>query len=475
MKELRSKGLSILLVVVLFFANMPVFAVRAETLHPTGWVPDSWETVIEHLAPPTSNLRAALPSAIDLTSSFPPPGNQGSQWSCSAWAVAYALKSHQEQVKRNWGITTAAHQFSPGYVYNQLCRGLDRGIGINEAMALIVSQGVCSLASFPYNQFDYISQPTAAQKLEAANYKATSWNSVLGIEAIKARLAEGDGVVVGINVYPDFDRLSPSNPIYDEIYGSARGSHAICLIGYDDSMQAFKFINSWDANWGINGYGWIAYDMLYAKDITMYNSATGWVINNQSVSPFTLSYDANGGTGAPPAQDSPTHVSSVIPSMSNGFTLYYNSNGGSVSSGSKFLPLPFKEWNTNISGTGTAYAPGAAYTAGVSATLYAQWDRYPLIGPLPTPTNGPGVFMGWFTAAGAGTLLTSSTMVSSNMTIYAHWETPIVLNTNRSVSVTISNNDRRAVQFIAPATGDYIFESSNNGVLDPVAYASATE
>ncbi len=38
-----------------------------------------------------------LPPAVDLSSQLPPPGNQGTQQSCVGWAVAYGLKSYQEQ------------------------------------------------------------------------------------------------------------------------------------------------------------------------------------------------------------------------------------------------------------------------------------------------------------------------------------------------------------------------------------------
>ena len=51
---------------------------------------------------------SALPPSIDLEDVFPVP-----------WAVAYALRSQQEEVKRNWGLHTDEHLFSPGYVYNQ--------------------------------------------------------------------------------------------------------------------------------------------------------------------------------------------------------------------------------------------------------------------------------------------------------------------------------------------------------------------
>jgi len=37
-------------------------------------------------------------------------------------------------------------------------------------------------------------------------------------------------------------------------------SHAVCLVGYDDSTSRFKFINSWGTDWGDDGCGYIPYD-----------------------------------------------------------------------------------------------------------------------------------------------------------------------------------------------------------------------
>jgi hypothetical protein len=48
--------------------------------------------------------------------------------------------------------------------------------------------------------------------------------------------------------------------------------HAICLCGFDDTLQAFKFKNSWGSDWGDNGYGWISYEYVsrYASDGIVY-------------------------------------------------------------------------------------------------------------------------------------------------------------------------------------------------------------
>ncbi len=71
---------------------------------------------------------------------------------------------------------------------------------------------------------------------------------------------------------------------------------------------------------------------------------------------YTVSYNANGGSGAPSAQtkwhDTALTLSTTKPTRS-GYT--------------------FSTWNTNSAGTGTSYSSGGSYTANASATLYAVW------------------------------------------------------------------------------------------------------
>ncbi|MCD7828802.1 MAG: dockerin type I domain-containing protein [Clostridiales bacterium] len=272
----------------------------------TGLVLDDWETIEEHLEPESNiSTYATLPSSVDNTSSFPTPGNQGNQGSCTAWAVGYSLKTAQEIAKRGWSKTSSSHQFSPAYIYNQLNDGSGGGIAISAAMDLVVNKGVCSLVYFPYDESDYTTSPNSLQNAAAALYKASSWTTVTGITNIKQRIANGDGVVVGIEVYPDFDNISSTNQIYDTISGTSRGKHAICLIGYDDSKGtgAFKFINSWGTSKGIGGYGWISYDLLSDSRVNMYGVSVGYVMNYSSTDNYVLGdLDSSGSVTATDAR-----------------------------------------------------------------------------------------------------------------------------------------------------------------------------
>ena len=72
---------------------------------------------------------------------------------------------------------------------------------------------------------------------------------------------------------------------------------------------------------------------------------------------YTINYNANGGTGAPPAQskahDVALTLSSTRPTRS-GYT--------------------FRRWNKSSNDTGTYYSPGGSYTDNAGTTLYAIWN-----------------------------------------------------------------------------------------------------
>lgn len=216
-----------------------------------------------------SNITA--PASVDLSDEMPPVGNQGSQGSCVAWSTAYAYKTYQEKQDHNWSVNTRDHQFSPAYVYNQINGGQDRGSYISEAMNLIKNQGVCPLSVMPYDDNDYWTQPNSQQRQVASNYKAKSWGTLAAgsVSAMRNHLAAGDTISVAVPIYPDFN-VSSSNPVYDNTYGSLSGWHAITFVGYSDSKDAFKFINSWGSRWGFSGYGWMSYDLVNRLDTKGY-------------------------------------------------------------------------------------------------------------------------------------------------------------------------------------------------------------
>lgn len=145
---------------------------------------------------------------------------------------------------------------------------------------------------------------------------------------------------------------------------------------------------------------------------------------------YTVSYNANGGSGAPSSQ-----------------TKWYGTNLTLSSSKPSRTGYSFAGWATSASG-GVAYQPGATYTGNANLTLYAKWNPYTytvsynanggsdepgnqtktygvnltLSTTKPTRTNYN--FLGWSTSPNGGVVYNpgSTYSANANVTLYAVWQ-----------------------------------------------------
>ena len=178
---------------------------------------------------------------------------------------------------------------------------------------------------------------------------------------------------------------------------------------------------------------------------TSYNSGASYTANAAAtlyaiwqINTYAVSYNANGGSGAPGSQTKTYGValtlSTVKPTRSNGTgsnrTVTYDGNSGTPARASDTVTpvrsYSFSKWNTQSGGGGTDYSPGGSYTANAAATLYAQWsasDNNPTV-TLPTATRTGYHLLGWATSSGATSAqytAGSSYAVSATTTLYAVW------------------------------------------------------
>ncbi|HEX5037553.1 MAG TPA: C1 family peptidase [bacterium] len=203
-----------------------------------------------------------LPRKVDLAAQLPSPGDQGKQNSCTAWAVAFAVKSFQEKRELGWDFSDK-HLFSPAFVYNQINGGQDRGALLKDAINVVLSEGVVPLSFMPYQDGNYTAQPTEALKKAASYFKGLSYRRLdeKDVPQIKSFLASGEPVILSVMTYKNFlpKGMVRSGNVYKEKVGGFLGGHAIVAVGYDDDRNAVKILNSWGKGWGENGYGWIDY------------------------------------------------------------------------------------------------------------------------------------------------------------------------------------------------------------------------
>ena len=179
--------------------------------------------------------------------------------------------------------------------------------------------------------------------------------------------------------------------------GTGVGSHTFTISGTKPTRAGHTFLG-----WSLSSTATSA-SYQPGGSITLTASATLYAV--WRINTYTVSYNANGGSGAPASQTktygAPLTLSAAKPTRA----------------GHTFLG-----WNTKADGSGAGYAAGGSYTANAAATLYAQWqaNAYAVTfdaqggnvtpagksvtygqpyGALPVPERPGYRFDGWFTAA----------------------------------------------------------------------------
>ena len=242
-----------------------------QSRHPTGLI----KTPADVLAkiPMVPKYRDFLPVAVDLSRYFPNIGDQAQQGSCVAWSSGFAARAYYAEVVEHRDISLPENIPSPAFVYgaihqpgpaNSPCTG---GSSAADALELFKTHGVGSLKDFPYDGRDDASACaylTKAQMAKGTDFKIAGYQQMQTWEDVKSELAQGNPVMVGASLDDGFMSLHgpqgagmwTSGPIDPN---APYDGHEFVLIGYDDQLQVFKFINSWSPEWGDNGFGRISY------------------------------------------------------------------------------------------------------------------------------------------------------------------------------------------------------------------------
>ena len=106
-------------------------------------------------------------------------------------------------------------------------------------------------------------------------------------------------------------------------------------------------------------YGFNCACTTFGKNILI-NGANYEVTYTTGGTTYTVSYDANGGTGTMTDSNSPYNSGATVTVLSNTFT-----RDG----------YTFDHWNTAADNTGTTYNPNGTFSISANTTLYAQWEE----------------------------------------------------------------------------------------------------
>ena len=259
----------------------------AQEEHGTGLIPLTPEDYA--IQPHAVRARSAvLLSKVDLSPYMPPIGNQFKVGSCSAWAVAYAMRTYYLAAETGRKPVDKADIASPAFVFNAITRPKSDGspcggASITSAIDLLIAEGADSLSHFPYDGASCVPAPTAEDREIAGQWRLTGGYAAIqgsdktNVNSYREYLEKGQPVITGINIntqeWYDWEHRSDVYTLTSQSLdkSGAHGSHAVVLVGYDDDKVAangergaFRLMNSWGTDWGDGGYMWISYKTMMA-------------------------------------------------------------------------------------------------------------------------------------------------------------------------------------------------------------------
>lgn len=216
-----------------------------------------------------------FPKKVDLRQDMPPIVDQGTLGSCTANAIASGLREYLLIHRQDKWM-----QLSRLYLYwhERKLEGHvmeDSGAYIRDGMKVLQKRGVCPEQDFPYVISHFRDQPSPMAESDAARYTISEYHRIPDLYALKAALAEGLPVVIGMAVYESFESPHVAQtgkvPFPKKTREQILGGHAMLAVGYQDRGVSGTVIvrNSWGTQWGDQGYCYIPYKMFKDPDCIM--------------------------------------------------------------------------------------------------------------------------------------------------------------------------------------------------------------
>jgi C1A family cysteine protease len=221
---------------------------------------------------PRASLVKRLPAVVDLRRHCPPVYDQLHLNSCSANAIAAALRYDELKEGR-------AHVPSPSRLfiyYNE--RVLAGVVGSNSPVSLrdgyrtVTKVGSCPEALWPYQVRRFRRAPTPRCFHAARRHRALGYYRIpRSVLQLRACLAERFPFVLALAVHQSMMGREVRRTGMVPVPGRRdrlRGGHAVLAVGYDHPRRLVLFRNSWGRGWGDHGYGYLPYAFLASADLT---------------------------------------------------------------------------------------------------------------------------------------------------------------------------------------------------------------
>lgn len=199
----------------------------------------------------------------DLRPTLPAVRDQGDRGTCTAFAVT----ANHEFCRSNSLSLSEEDLFWQCFAVDPKC--LENGITFPEALKVLLNSGQVESGVWPYSGVspaaDNYIPPTTVATFQ--RYRITGCRPVSPtITEIQKQLVAGNFVMVGMKVFAHWSRAGnmviglPPDP------AEQGGNHAMLAVGFNGAPtdeDGFIIVrNSWGADWGGGGYGYVSYQYV---------------------------------------------------------------------------------------------------------------------------------------------------------------------------------------------------------------------
>ncbi len=211
------------------------------------------------------NIETFVPPIVDLRNLSSVIEDQGSIGSCTANAIVGAIEMLINKLGKPYeDLSRLFIYYNTRTLQGTLSNGdITYGTSIREAIKTCVDIGVCTEEIWPYANMLWNILPSVNAYTDALRHRVTNYYSIMNHEHIRYAVAEGYGVVFGIQIYDSFQN-TPSSGIVPE-NDIALSGHAMVIVGYNDQEQKYIVRNSWGTDWGNNGYCFMDYNYVNSE------------------------------------------------------------------------------------------------------------------------------------------------------------------------------------------------------------------
>ena len=218
----------------------------------------------------------SLPTVVDLRANCSPVENQGNLGSCTGHALAGLIEYLElQELKKNEdgpeelngkAFDRASRLFM--YYNERNVEGTaseDAGGMLRDGIKMLQQFGVCREELWPYDESKALEKPVQEAYDDGVKHTISVYARVVGLDSLRAALAQGSPVVFGFTVFEEFEAqavASTGQVPMPTRFSKEVGGHAVLAVGYDDIHRYIIVRNSWGPDWGDKGYFYLPYDYI---------------------------------------------------------------------------------------------------------------------------------------------------------------------------------------------------------------------